>query len=365
MFLKEFEFTDKSGKKINWKIRKLKLGNKNLIVGRNAVGKTRTLFFIMNFVKLLNGLNLLIKGSFEWKITFDIGGSLLKYHIKMEDNNVIGELLEKDNKKLLKRDNKETYIYSKIKDKNEFFTPPENKLAITVRRKEEEYPEIERLFEWAEKLYCFSFSGMQRMQTSIPWVYEILFEPLSKMVDIIEKNLKKQDFKNTILEDLNKIGYEIKDIYEPIKTSMGSNIIINIREKSLNLDINQHSMSAGMFRAFSILVLFNYYLLEKKSCTLIVDDLGEGLDFDRVSKLIGLLFDKIEDSHIQLIVTSNDRFLMNAVDLKYWNILDRKGHIVTSYNYENSKDTFEGFSFTGLNNFDFFALEFYKGDNND
>jgi len=72
------------------------------------------------------------------------------------------------------------------------------------------------------------------------------------------------------------------------------------------------------------------------------------------------LLKKLENSKIQLIATSNDRFLINAVDVRCLNLLERNGHTVNSYNYLNSKETFEEFKITGLNNFDFFMSKMYR-----
>jgi hypothetical protein len=46
------------------------------------------------------------------------------------------------------------------------------------------------------------------------------------------------------------------------------------------------------------------------------------------------------------------------VDIKYWNVLQREGTIVTTINQQNNPDLFKKFMFTGLSNFDFFASDF-------
>jgi hypothetical protein len=85
----------------------------------------------------------------------------------------------------------------------------------------------------------------------------------------------------------------------------------------------------------------------------IINDLGEGLDFDRSAKLTKLLFEKTIDSNLQVIITSNDRFLINNVDMRNINYLERIGHVVQAYNYMKDKDEFDKFLLSGLNNFDF------------
>ncbi len=93
------------------------------------------------------------------------------------------------------------------------------------------------------------------------------------------------------------------------------------------------------------------------SCILI-DDIGEGLDYERASALIKLLIDKAKKSRVQLIMSTNDRFVMNNVPLKYWSIMRRFPNESTIYNYKNSSKQFEDFELTGLNNFDFFTSDF-------
>jgi hypothetical protein len=92
----------------------------------------------------------------------------------------------------------------------------------------------------------------------------------------------------------------------------------------------------------------------------IIDDLCEGLDYERATKLGELVFNICRDTEIQLIATSNDSFLMDAIDIKYWNILQRTGSIVTALNIKNSEEKFRKFKFTGLSNFDFFSSDYLQ-----
>ena len=82
--------------------------------------------------------------------------------------------------------------------------------------------------------------------------------------------------------------------------------------------------------------------------------------YEKAKKLVKLVFDKCQNSDIQVIVTSNDSFLMDAVDTKYWNILKRNGKTVTAINNNNSKDLFRRFRLTGLSNFDLFSSDFIQ-----
>ena len=362
MILKEFEYIQKCDGKERWKIKNLNLGKNNLLVGENSSGKTRTLGFIILLADILKG-TYPPTGAMECKAVFQNDNGEWSYFLKKDSfERVIEEVLMKDKKKLIFRKNNKNEIYSEKLGKMTSFNPPENKLTVEVRRNEEEYPYLEKLIEWSDNLYAFSFSGLPLYQQLKVPGYNIFFQSLDKVIDILEKDSQKKSLKRTVLEDLNSMGYEIEDyafLYGDVM-SLTKMQGFAIKEKGIDRSFSKNLISAGMYRAFSIVVIFNHYLLLNKPCTIMIDDLGEGLDFNRSSKLTKLLFNKIKDTDIQLIVTSNDRFLMNAVDLEYWNVLDRKGHVVTSYNYEKNKEIFEEYSFIGLNNFDFFATGFYK-----
>ena len=98
-------------------------------------------------------------------------------------------------------------------------------------------------------------------------------------------------------------------------------------------------------------------MTSRPSCILI-DDIGEGIDFDRSCALLELLIRKVKGSSVQLIMSTNDRFIMNKAPLETWAVIRRKGGTVEVFNYANSRKLFDEFKDTGLNNFDFFATDF-------
>jgi hypothetical protein len=91
----------------------------------------------------------------------------------------------------------------------------------------------------------------------------------------------------------------------------------------------------------------------------LIDDIGEGLDYNRSTALVKLLVDKAKETPFQLIMATNDRFVMNNVPLEYWSVIQRIGNISRIYDYRNSPDLFKEFELTGMNNFDFFSSKYY------
>ena len=86
------------------------------------------------------------------------------------------------------------------------------------------------------------------------------------------------------------------------------------------------------------------------------------MDYERATAIINLLISKAKTYELQLIMTSNDRFVMNKVPLEYWSVLKRKGGIVKMFNSRNSQKQFDQFKYLGLNNFDFFASDFFEAE---
>jgi ABC-type transport system involved in cytochrome bd biosynthesis fused ATPase/permease subunit len=103
------------------------------------------------------------------------------------------------------------------------------------------------------------------------------------------------------------------------------------------------------------------------SSCILIDDIGEGLDYERSTKLIKLIVDKAKGKSIQLIMATNDRFIINNIPLQYCTIAHRFGNNTVCANHRNSKKVFKEFEQTGLNNFDFFSSNYFlkSVDNND
>ena len=91
------------------------------------------------------------------------------------------------------------------------------------------------------------------------------------------------------------------------------------------------------------MIYLEYLIYRKKPATIVIDDLCEGLDYERATKLGKLVFNKCMNTNIQLIATSNDSFLMDVVDIKYWNVLQREGKTVTAINIQTHEALFKKF----------------------
>ncbi len=91
MRLKSINYSEFDGTSRVWTLSGLTLGAINLIVGKNATGKTRTLNLIVVLGNLLSGRQKPELTTGTWRAEFEHDGKVLHYLLKLEDRKVIGE----------------------------------------------------------------------------------------------------------------------------------------------------------------------------------------------------------------------------------------------------------------------------------
>jgi len=343
-----------SYKTADWELKDIEFEELSLIVGKNATGKTRTLGVLQLLYEIICQKSQLTAG--EWDIRFFNGSD--NFHYKFEIR--IGEngyfLKEKMiiNDELFFERNEGSFQIKNVLTKNlETSYPPSNKLVIHVARDVRKYPYIEEVVRWAEQSFGFKFSSVYPKNGLDSADYGMLSgnDPVSKLW----LQLKGENRDKVRLE-LVEIGFPVEAIRIHLISPNYNSIVLT--EENVDSSIVQHEVSQGMFRSLAVLIFAENLVSEKSTATIIIDDLCEGLDYERATKLGKLLFEKCLANNIQLIATSNDMFLMDVVDLKYWNVLQRNGQVVTAINAKNHPSLFEDFKFTGLSNFDFFASDY-------
>jgi len=376
MLLKKFsyiEFEKDQNKK--WELELFELNNINLFVGDNASGKTRILKYIYQLSRiLLSNRFSLISGKYYVELLDGNDNKIYIFKVSFKDGIIENEELNVNNVILLNRKSDgKGEIYNDVIDKNIEFKLPPNEL-ISTRRDELQYPFLEKLFSWASNVRHFRFSKEEEKNRLILIESNRVVSSgfnhnnvANQAIEVFRNGITsfKDAFKDNIIKDFNSIGYSISDINfgalhsimidSPIRNKVSG---LRVVESDRNAVTDQNEMSDGMFRALSLIIHYNYYQLTNNSLTVLVDDIGEGLDYNRSTKLIKLLIEKSIGSKIQLIMSSNDKFVLNNTDLKFWQIVNRTSNVVHIFNYTNSKEKFDNFKFYGLNNFDFYISDF-------
>lgn len=377
MILRSLRYSQHEETPNEWIIDNFNLGQINLIVGRNATGKTRTLNVIAGLANLISGDQKLVFTSGDYDVTFHDNADVIEYHLRFEDAKILSEKYILNNSVLLDRGigGKGTIRAYQLNMDMEFQTP-ENELACVTRRDTVQHPFFEGLYQWGKSLRHYLFGtqlGKDHLAVFVKGKDEgedINPKDANKVVGFFKRGVKRYGdvFVNSIKKGMESIGYRCDDIgvsqisglISPIQGVEG----LYVKEADLQIRTFQHEMSQGMFRALSLFTQLVFSRMEGMPSCVLVDDIGEGLDYERSSLLINYLIGECKDTSIQLIMSTNDKFVMNSVPLEYWSVIQRHGVRCRIFNYDNSKEIFDEFKFTGLVNFDFLATDFYlKGFN--
>lgn len=332
-----------------WELSKLApLGIVNLLVGRNATGKTRTIKALQNVVTFMQMKKMLMgSNDFSTELEFiePLKGNLsIKYAFQVRDGIIEKESLIVNGEVFINRTNSSTFY------RGNAINPPVDKLVVQIRRDKELYPEIERLMSWVEGVVCLLCSDINSI--SVATSPDLFGTPVlfSQMIDAFSQAEKKE-----ILRQAKVLGYELTSM-TPVSIN-GINIVM-VKEKPVKSIYGDFQMSSGMLRVIYLLCFLHYIKKNDKLSMLLVDDLGESLDYGRSVRLGKMVFDACETDGLQLIASSNDAFLMDVVDITHWQVLRRTASKVTTLNASNHKDLFDGFRLTGLSNFDLFSSDF-------
>lgn len=337
-------------------------GNINLLVGKNASGKSRTLNVIREIANLLSGkidLKEAISPTEYFELIFTKGDNRYKYILDFKERIVTNEVLYLDKKILLDRKNNIL-----LDDQNrDFFEQFEDYQLLINQKDKNGEPYFKDFVIWGESLKNYLFANQIEKNRLVKDYTHINNEEQSlddSDMLIYTFYRGKQTFGETflseIISNMEELGYHISDIEIQEKNGKYG---LSIEEDG-EYTVSQREMSQGMFRALSLFIMLTYARLNDISLCLLIDDMGEGLDFESSKKMMDIVIKKVNKSNLQFFMTSNDRTVMNRIPLRYWSVIDREHNKSVFYDYKNSKNTFEDFKYTGLNNFDFIATNFFS-----
>ena len=373
MKLVSLEYSEYLGLDQEWVLNKLTLGRKNLIVGRNSTGKTRALHVLYSLARGLSSPQHLMPPSGNYYCEWEgdnqepyVYEYVVEFGSVKSERLTIGGRVHMDRK-----DGGVGVILFEQLGTGEFlpFQTPVHEFAISMRRDAVQHSFIEPLYQWASEVRHYYFGsnyGKEHLAVFAPNMPPVDERDPNQLVGLFRNAIRDfgTDFTDAVVNDMRSLGYKIESIELGFPVSVANGSVppgingIRVREAGVRGYVDQLSMSQGMYRVLALLIHVNYLMVKKSSTCVIIDDIGEGLDFERACGLINLLRDKADKSQIQLIMSTNDRFVMNEVPLSEWTVLHRDGSVVSVSNYLNSKEKFDEFRFTGLSNFSFFEMDY-------
>ena len=339
MYLSKLTYKDS-----DWEIGPICLSEQSLIVGPNATGKSTVLRCIRRFIRVVVG-NIKIDAALDFRYDMEFSNSIgvVSYILRVQGGRVVEELLETNGKARVRRDVGGSIVG------DESVNVPDTTLLINARRDIDKYPDIEMVLTWVEQMSSFIFSNILSSDSRVsPFTASQI--DICRMWEKIDTSQKE-----AVKKWMQKLRYNI-DIIDIDVNKLGEKTLYVV-EENVTKPIVMGKMSNGMYRVLYLLV-YLYYVSVNSSGTVLVDDLGEGLDYFRSSTLGEMLFSFSKEHNIQLIVTSNDNFLVDKVDLSAWVLLKREGHTVSSISEKTNPEDFARFRKLGLRNFDLLKTDF-------
>lgn len=372
LILKEFVCTEQLEGGGTWSINELRLSRLNLLVGRNATGKTRCLNTIHSLSRYLAG-KVPGLGNTTYSAVFEGQEASIEYTLKHHDETIVEEVVKVDGEVLLERgESGKGMIWAKSAQGLIEFQVEPNVVAAFRKRDAIQHEFLEDLLEWASAVRKLDFGKTMGRDRLLLIVTDDEHEVKSDddpatVAGVFRRGHAKfgNDFTSKIVEGMKCLSYDLEkvELGEPvtlrIQTSLSKvPVNLNVKERDLEGITDFNAMSQGMFRALSLIVHLTYLTLKGASCTLLIDDIGEGLDYERSCALIEYISRSADRDRVQVLMTTNDRFVMNSVALEHWIVLKRQGGQVEAIDYDRAKDKFEQFKLTGLSNFDLLATDF-------
>lgn len=361
-----------------WQLPEFRVFPINLVVGKNASGKTRLLTLIASLARLLCDrlpVSNLLSTHFVARFTqADEKAGSLVYSLDIEDREVQAESLSIGSTSYLNRRTKgEGDLFTAEVNQSLGFSIEANQLAAHLKRDTRQHPFLEPLNKWARSAIFFRFGNELAQRTITVMAGTPTIENMDltagegPIVPLLLAGISLHGDKHLdrVSDDMREIGFPVSRIElipAPIQvtgsfgpTTSQPALMVRAHEADRDWYVDQAHMASGMFRALCCLAHLHIAQHFASAGLFIIDDIGEGLDHQRSSNLIRLLVKRAEEKNFQLLMATNDRFVMNAVPLSCWQVIHREGSSLRIINQDNSSELFDRFRKFGLSNFDFFS----------
>lgn len=371
MSLKSLSYSEFEGSAENWVFEKCEFSPINLVVGKNSTGKSRLISIISGFCDILNSRikDIYKEGNFLGSVEIDNEIYEIKIHFK--NGSVVHESLRVDGTDLLVRnENGSGRIFYVEEGVMIGFKMASDSLAFQQKQDELQHPFLAKVAKWASGAETYLFNKSFSNNAAV--VLSNLLNGANKKnvgdgADVVRTYTVAyerfgDDFDAAVISDMALLGYNLKyvhaqDVRKYVHGLEFSEPLIGfvVHDIDIGIDIPQMKMSQGMYRALCVVIEMNIVSFGKEKTIILIDDIGEGLDFERSVALIDIIVRHAESAKCQIFMTSNDRFVMNKIPLKYWMLLQRRKCVVSAYTEKTNPVEFDDFKYMGLSNFDFFT----------
>jgi energy-coupling factor transporter ATP-binding protein EcfA2 len=276
MNLITFEYTANQGLPNEWRVEKCQFGRCNLIVGKNASGKSRLLKAISRLADLLRGDEIIKTENHEWCALFDIEKPdyRLEYSLKIQEGSVNKEqlILCRDTDRaivlvLLDRNQLgESSIWREDIQEDVKIQAHKTKTVIAQHRDYIQHPFLKLFYLWFSPINFYNFESSLN-KSLIPFVCDNPALDTSKTV-VVDDFGCKLDYESSPLVAKHLVEYSRRSPAQFILTTNNQFVVnsvplecLSVIERSSNV-IKLHNIfnSRDKFEEFKFIGLNNFDL---------------------------------------------------------------------------------------------------------
>ena len=319
---------------------------KTLLVGNSGMGKTRILEAVNSVCKLAVGTKKNIQIPFEAELKFSIENLECCWQIKVDYVPQIHVNAEESNA-VIKEERLTVdgdVVIEKSKDKLKLLNysllpqPKENESLISQYRMEKK---IGFIYEEFQKIYMRMFER-DMMGSMYPDVYEAfcsLYKEhhISPIQDIPVVTLSPFDqygiLKNVDPENYREMSQELLELYQEIFPEVEEISYLQDERKEYMIAIRvkdnwilQKEISSGMLKTLWILIKMK---IMPRNAVVVIDELENGRGVNCIEIVSDFIINSRPD--VQVLATSHHPYIINAIPMDNWMIVQRKEQVVKAY----------------------------------
>jgi len=279
MFLEEIKFCRFKGQKYEWSMegkpqkgaynQAVTFQDINLVVGKNATGKTKTIDTIRQLADLLSGdvkLSQLMYNTATYNLIFNNDGDTIAYNLEFEEGKIKQECLKVNEDSKLRRNSKDGEMFYQKAGSFLEFQMEEDKLAVS-RVDNIQQPFFEPLHNWGKSLNHYRFGGqlgkgrLLRDVNAINEDEKITLKDTGNVTEIFVNGKRRfgDEFIEKIIADMKRRAHNISAVsLDTVKFFPVPAFGLGVQEMDIDAITDQKEMSQGMFRAFSLLIQLHF-----------------------------------------------------------------------------------------------------------
>lgn len=319
---------------------------KTLLVGNSGAGKTRILEAVNMVCKLAVGTKKSIQNPFEAELKFQVEDRDCCWQVQVDSVPQIKADAEESNA-VIKEERLTVNGEVVIEKSGERFKllnygllpqPKENESLISQYRKEEQ---IGQIYEEFQKVYLRMFEVDMR-GSIYPELYEAICRfykensiSLIRNIPIVAMSPFDQYgiLKNVNSKAYQKMCQEILEFYQEIFPEVEEISYLPDESKRYGIAIRvnnnwilQKGISSGMLKTLWIIIKMK---MMPGNAVVLIDELENGLGVNCIESVSDFIINSRPD--VQILATSHHPYIINAIPMDNWMIVQRKEKVVKAY----------------------------------